>query len=34
MRLVSPVNYRVATTISVDKGPFANYGNPWFQKKN
>jgi hypothetical protein len=34
MRLVSPVNYRVATTISVDKGTFTNYGNPWFQKKN
>ena len=34
LRLVSPLNYRVATTISVDKGAFTNYGNPWFQKKN
>jgi hypothetical protein len=33
MRMVSPVNYRVSTTISVDRGPFTNYGNPWFQKQ-
>ncbi len=32
MRLVSPVNYKVATTISVDGGRFTNYGNPWWQK--
>ena len=31
-RLVSPVNFRVATTISVDGGRFMNYGNPWWQK--
>ena len=31
-RLVSPVNYRVATTISIDGGRFTNYGNPWWQK--
>ena len=31
-RLVSPVNYRVATTIAVDGGRFTNYGNPWWQK--
>jgi hypothetical protein len=33
MRLVSPVNYRVSTTIAVDGGRFTNYGNPWFQKQ-
>ena len=32
MRLVSPVNYKVGTSISVDKGPFVNFGNPWWQK--
>lgn len=32
MRLVSPVNYKVATTISIDGGRFTNYGNPWWQK--
>jgi hypothetical protein len=31
-RLVSPINYRVATTISIDGGRFTNYGNPWWQK--
>jgi hypothetical protein len=31
-RLVSPVNFRVATTISIDGGRFTNYGNPWWQK--
>ncbi|HEX7796009.1 MAG TPA: hypothetical protein VF456_16725 [Vicinamibacterales bacterium] len=31
-RLVSPVNYRVATTIAIDGGRFTNYGNPWWQK--
>jgi hypothetical protein len=33
MRLVSPVNYRVSTTIAVDGGRFTNYGNPWFQRQ-
>jgi hypothetical protein len=33
MRLLSPVNYRVATTISSGNGPFANYGNPWWKKE-
>ena len=32
MRLVSPVNYRVSTTIAVDAGRFTNFGNPWFKK--
>jgi hypothetical protein len=33
LRLVSPVNYRVSTTISVDGGRFTNYGTPWWQKE-
>jgi hypothetical protein len=32
MRLLSPLNYKVATTLSVDGGPFRNYGNPWWRK--
>ena len=32
MRMVSPVNYRVSTTIAVDAGRFTNFGNPWFKK--
>ena len=32
MRLLSPLNYKVATTVSVDGGPFRNYGNPWWRK--
>ena len=32
MRLGSPLAYRVATSVSVDDGPFANYGNPWWRK--
>jgi uncharacterized protein DUF1579 len=33
MRLVSPVNYKVSTTIAVDGGRFTNFGNPWWQKQ-
>ena len=33
MRLLSPLNYKVATTVSVDGGPFSNYGNPWWRKE-
>lgn len=33
MRLLSPMNYRVGTTVSVDGGPFVNYGNPWWRKE-
>ena len=33
LRLMSPFNYKVATTISVDGGPFRNYGNPWWRKE-
>jgi hypothetical protein len=32
LRLLSPLNYRVATAVSVDGGPFRNYGNPWWRK--
>jgi hypothetical protein len=33
MRLLSPFNYRTQTTISVDGGPFTNFGHPWFRKE-
>jgi hypothetical protein len=32
LRLMSPMNYRVATSVSVDGGRFMNYGNPWWRK--
>lgn len=32
MRLLSPFNYKVATTVSANGGPFRNYGNPWWRK--
>lgn len=32
LRLMSPFNYKVATTVSVNGGPFNNYGNPWWRK--
>jgi hypothetical protein len=32
LRLVSPIRYRNQASISVDSGPFMNYGNPWFEK--
>ncbi len=32
MHLLSPLNYRVATSISVDGGPFTNLGTPWWRK--
>jgi hypothetical protein len=31
-RLMSPLAYRVAASISVDGGPFTNLGNPWWRK--
>jgi len=33
MRLNAPLAYRVATTVSVDDGPFTNYGTPWWRKQ-
>lgn len=32
LRLLSPLNYRVASSISVDGAPFTNLGNPWWRK--
>jgi len=32
IRLMSPMNYKVATTVSVNGGPFTNYGSPWWRK--
>lgn len=32
MRMLSPLRYRNNMTMSVDGGPFVNYGNPWFEK--
>ena len=32
LRLTSPVRYRNATTVSVEGGPFINYGSAWFEK--
>ena len=32
LRLISPLAYRVAASISVDGGPFTNLGNPWWRK--
>jgi hypothetical protein len=33
LRTMSPFNYRVSTTVSVDGGPFTNYGTPWWRKQ-
>ncbi len=33
MRLLAPLNYRTQTNISVDGGPFTNFGNPWWRKE-
>lgn len=30
--MLSPANYRVQIQISVDGGPYTNFGNPWFRK--
>ena len=32
MILTSPASFRVNTRVSVDGGPYENYGNPWFRK--
>jgi hypothetical protein len=32
IRTGSPLAYRVAALISVDGGPYTNYGNPWWRK--
>jgi hypothetical protein len=33
MRLLSPFNFRVQSNLSVDGGPFTNFGNPWWKKE-
>lgn len=33
LRLTSPLSYRLSATVSVDNGPFANYGTPWWRKQ-
>ncbi|HJQ70901.1 MAG TPA: hypothetical protein VKA70_18140 [Blastocatellia bacterium] len=30
--MLSPANYRLQVQISVDGGPYMNFGNPWFRK--
>ncbi len=30
--MLSPAHYRLQVLISVDGGPFTNFGNPWFRK--
>lgn len=31
--MLSPAHYRLQVTISVDGGPFTNFGNAWFRKE-
>lgn len=31
-QLLSPVHYKIRAQLSVDGGPFVNFGNPWFRK--
>ena len=33
-QMLSPANYRLQVQISVDGGPFTNFGNPWFRKSD
>jgi hypothetical protein len=33
LRLTSPLRYRQSTTVSIDGGPFTNYGSAWFEKE-
>ena len=30
--MLSPANYRLQVQISIDGGPYMNFGNPWFRK--
>jgi hypothetical protein len=30
--MLSPAHYRLTVQISVDDGPYTNFGNPWFRK--
>lgn len=31
--MLSPANYRLQVQISVDGGPYTNFGNPWFRRE-
>jgi hypothetical protein len=31
-QMLSPAHYRLLVQISVDGGPYTNFGNPWFRK--
>jgi hypothetical protein len=33
LRLLSPLNYRVAISVSDNGGAYVNYGNPWWKKQ-
>jgi hypothetical protein len=33
MRLNSPAAYRISSSLSVDDGPFTNFGTPWWRKQ-
>ncbi len=33
-QMLSPAHYRLLTEISVDGGPYASLGNPWFRKQD
>jgi len=33
MRLLSPLNYKVETTVSTNDGRFMSYGTPWWRKQ-
>ena len=32
-QMLSPAHYRLLVQISVDGGPYTNFGNPWFRKE-
>ncbi len=32
LRLTSPIRFRNSVTVSIDGGPYLNYGTPWFEK--
>jgi hypothetical protein len=33
-QMLSPANYRLQVQISIDGGPYSNFGNPWFRKSD
>jgi hypothetical protein len=32
LRLTSPLSYRLSASVSIENGPFSNYGTPWWRK--